>query len=143
LLKRIIAPIAISAAILTGASSVAFAGSAYASTPTVSASKSNNGAAAWLHAHRRAVARAVVAVSAKTIGVTSQDLVSELRSGKSIAEVAGENNVSAEAVVTALVSAGEAAVNKAVTSNKLTSTQASTIDAALPGYMAKVVNHTF
>jgi hypothetical protein len=142
-LKRIIAPIAISAATLTGASSVAFAGSAYASTPTVSTSKSNNGTTAWLHAHRRAVARAVVAVSAKTIGVTSQDLVSELRSGKSIAEVAGENNVSAETVVTALVSAGEAAVNKAVTSNKLTPTQASTIDAALPGYMAKVVNHTF
>lgn len=146
MLKKAIAPIVIAGALL---GATATAGTAYAAaaptstTATASAKASTHPFRAWLRAHRKAIRKDVVAISSKTIGVTPQDLVTELRSGKSIADVAGEHSVSAQTVVNALVSAGDAKVNQAVTNHKLTSTQASEIEAALPGLATKVVNHTF
>jgi hypothetical protein len=143
-LKRIIAPIALSGAFLAGATSLGVASSAYASTPSLAIPQSINPALkAWIRAHRRQIAQEVVTVSSTTIGVSSQDLVSELRSGKSIADVASENSVSAQTVVNALVNAADAEVNQAVTNQKLTSAQASKIEAALPGYATTLVNHVF
>ncbi len=69
--------------------------------------------------------------------------MSELRSGKSIAEVATEHKVSTQTVVDALMSAVDAKVTKAVTNHKFTSTQGAKIEAALHGYVVKLVNHTF
>jgi hypothetical protein len=96
-----------------------------------------------LRAHRKGIREEVVAISSKTIGVTPQDLVSELKSGKSIADVAAEHSVSAQTVVNALVAAGDAKISQAVTDHKISSTEASKIEAALPGLATKVVNHTF
>ena len=58
------------------------------------------------------IGRAVVTVSSKDIGVTRKDLVSELRSGKSIAQVAGEHGVSATTVETDLVHTADSEVSK-------------------------------
>jgi hypothetical protein len=147
MLKKAIAPIVIAGALLGAAAS---AGTAYAApTSTASASASASAKAsghplrAWLRAHKKAIRKDVVAISSKTIGVTPQDLVSELRSGKSIAGVAAEHNVSAQTVENALVGAADAKINQAVTNHKLTSAQASQIEAALPGLASKVVNRTF
>jgi transposase-like protein len=82
-------------------------------------------------------------VSAKAIGVTTTDLVTELRSGKSVADVAGEHGVSVQTVVNALVAAADARVDKAVANHKLTLDQASTIKAKLPALATKAVNHVF
>ena len=117
--KKVIAPIIISATLLGG---VAIAGNAYASAPATSAQAAPHSAAAstesgaqllraWLRAHRRQIRRAGVAISARTIGVTPQDLVTELRSGKSIADVAAEHDVSAQTVVDALVAAADSKIN--------------------------------
>jgi hypothetical protein len=146
MLKKILAPVTVVAALLVG---VASAGVASAATTTASAAtarvhnNTNNGLGKWLAAHRSQIRQAVVTISSQTIGVSAQDLVSELRSGKSIAVVAGENNVSAQAVVNALVSAADAKINQAVTNEKLTSAQASKIETALPGYVTKLVSHVF
>ncbi len=98
---------------------------------------------AWVKAHRREIRKAGIAVSAKTIGVTPADLVTELRSGKSIAQVAAEHNVPSQTVVTALVNGADSKINQAVAANKLSSTLAKEIEAALPGYVTKAVNHVF
>lgn len=146
MLKKLIAPVVIAGALLGG---VATAGTAYASAPapaTVTASATAKVAhplRAWVRKHRRQIRRAGLAVSAKAIGVTPQALATELKSGKSIAQVADEHNVSSQSVVDALVDAADARVTQAVSNHKLTSAQASKIDAALPGYITKVVNHTF
>ncbi len=66
------------------------------------------------------MARDTVRISAKAIGVTPQDLVSSLRSGKSIDQVAQAHNVDVQTVVNALVQAGDTQVGRAVTSHKLT-----------------------
>ena len=144
MLKKAIAPIVIAGALLGATAS---AGTAYAAAPTTTVTASAKASAhplrAWLRAHRKGIREEVVAISSKTIGVTPQDLVSELKSGKSIADVAAEHSVSAQTVVNALVAAGDAKISQAVTNHKLTSTQASEIEAALPGLANKLVSHTF
>jgi 6,7-dimethyl-8-ribityllumazine synthase len=94
-------------------------------------------------AHRRAIAKAGVTISATTIGVTPQDLVVELKSGKSIADVAAEHSVAVQSVVTALDNAANARVNQAVSDHKLSSSEGDRIEVALPKYLAKAVNRTF
>ena len=155
--KKVIAPIIISVTLLGG---MAVAGNAYASAPAASAKAAQPNAAqhgtaastqpgahhplrAWLRAHRRQIRRAGVAISAQAIGVTPQDLVTELRSGKSIADVAGQHQVSAQTVVDALVTAADGTIAKAVSDHKLDSTLAAKIEAALPARMTKAVDHTF
>ena len=66
--------------------------------------------------------------------------MTELKSGKSVAQVAGEHGVSTQTVVNALVGAADAKVDQAVTNQKLTSAEAAKIKAALPTYITKAVN---
>jgi hypothetical protein len=144
-LKKIVAPVVIGGVLLGGG--IATTGAAYASTPAAAtSSKAATGThpvKAWVKAHRREIRKAGIAVSAKTIGVTPADLVTELRSGKSIAQVAAEHNVPSQTVVTALVNGADSKINQAVAANKLSSTLAKEIEAALPGYVTKAVNHVF
>jgi uncharacterized protein (DUF433 family) len=85
----------------------------------------------------------VVTISANSIGVTPQDLASELRSGKSIAAVADEHSVPVQNVVNALVSAAQSRVDRAEQHNRLNAATASRLTTALPGYATKLVNRTF
>ena len=144
MLKKLIAPLVISGALLGG---VAAAGTAYAATPApaVSAAAHPGKAAlrAWLRTHRKQIRKDAVVLSAKTIGIAPKALVAELKSGKSVATVAGEHGVSAQTVENTLVGAADAKINAAVTAKKLTSAEASKIEAALPAYVTKAVNHTF
>ena len=95
----------------------------------------------------RCTARALrakgLAISASTIGITPQALRADLKSGKSIAQVASANGSSAAAVESALTTAADDAVTQAETAGKLTSAQASAIEARLPARIDKVVNHVF
>jgi hypothetical protein len=143
MLKRLVAPLVIGGALLTGATAVA--GTAYAATPVASATKAGptQTVKTWVRAHRRELRRDVIAISAKTIGVTQKDLVAELRSGQSIADVAAQNKVSSQTVVNALDGAADTAVNKAVADHKLSAAEAAKIEAALPGRIGELVNHTF
>jgi len=145
LLKRTLTSIAMGGVLLTGATTAGVADAAYASTPAVTSpvQSTDHGVGTWIRSHRRQIAHAVVTISAKAIGVPAQDLVSELRSGKSIAAVASEHGVSTQAVVSPLVGAADSAVEKAVANHKLTSTAAAKIEAALPGRVTKLVNHVF
>lgn len=144
MLKKLAVPIVAGGMLLGG---IASAGTAYAGTPTASVATAhvkNSAIRAWVKAHRREIAKAGVTISATTIGVTPQDLVAELKSGKSIADVAGEHSVSVQSVVTALDNnAADARINQAVIDHKLSSTEANKIEAALPTALAKAVSHTF
>jgi len=142
MLKKTIASLVVGGALLGG---VASAGTAYAAAPataTASSSTAGHPLRTWLKAHRKEIRKAGIEISAKTIGITPKALVTELRSGKSVAQVAGEHNVSAQTVVNALVGAADTKVDQAVTSGKLTSAQAAKIKAALPGYITKAVDRT-
>ncbi len=151
MLKKTIASIAVGGILLGGAAS---ASSAAASTPASSTPASSTPASSktsttghpirrWLRRHRHELRQEAIAIGAKTIGVSTQDLVSELRAGKSGATIATEHNVSPQTVVNALVSAADARVSQAETKNRITSTEASKIDAALPAKVTALVNKTF
>ena len=117
MVKKIVIPVLVAGALFGGALS---AGTASATTPTTTATTATPAtsataapaadghlaARAWLRAHRRRLRREGAAISAKAIGVTTKALVTELRTGKSVAEVAAEHGVSAQTVVNALVERG-------------------------------------
>ncbi len=147
--KKIIAPVALGGAVLGAAvlGGVATAGAATTPAPTAATTAPSTAGKgqgrAWLRAHRKELRKAGLEVSAKTIGISPQDLRSDLKAGNSIAGVASQHNVSAQTVVNALVSTADNRINQAVTDHKLTQTQAQAIEAKLPARFTKVVNHTF
>ncbi len=69
--------------------------------------------------------------------------MTDLRSGTSIAEVAQAHNVAPSTVEAALVTAGDARVDKAAANHRLTADQAAKIKATLPAAVDKIVNHVF
>ncbi len=155
MLKKLIAPVVLSGALL---GSLAVGGVAFAAAPATPATPAAAPAAtavtsathhtdagkgklrAWLRAHRKVIRAKVVAISAATIGVTPPALVAELKTGKSIAQVATEHNVDPTTVVTALSKAADTVVAQAVTDHKLTQAQADRIDALLPARITKIVD---
>ena len=82
-------------------------------------------------------------ISARTIGISPKSLTSSIRSGRSIAQVAQAHDVDVQTVVNALVAAGDTQVGQAVTNQKLTPTQGSKIEEALPTVVTKVVDHVY
>ena len=88
------------------------------------------------------IVKGMVNVAADTIGVQPDDLVNELKNGKSVADVATEHNVDPQTVVQAIVDAGNKKVDEAVTNGKLTSMQGDKIKSHLSDAATKFVNHT-
>ena len=139
--KKLVAPLIIGGTLL---GSLATAGVASAATPGVSHGQVTKGQLkAWVRSHRQELRKDGLAVSAKAIGVASQELATDLKAGNSIAGVASQHNVAAESVVNALVNAADGKINEAVTAGKLNATLARHIEAALPERLTRVVNHTF
>jgi hypothetical protein len=144
-LKRLVAPAVLCAALLGG---LAGADTAGAATPTPSVTTATaHGASGqigkWLAAHRPQIRRAVLAISSQSIGVSRQVLAGDLRSGQSLADIAGAHGVTTRSVVTALVKAADARVDTAVTHHTLTATQATKIKTKLNALVVKLVNHHF
>jgi hypothetical protein len=147
MLKKLIAPVVVSGALLGG---LAVGTAAYAGTPapttTAPAAAAHHAGFkghSWWKAHRKAIRAEGLAISATTIGVTPQALATELKSGKSIAQVAGEHHVAVADIVNALTAAADAKVAGAVKAGTLTQAQADRITAKLPARITKVVNHVF
>jgi hypothetical protein len=69
-------------------------------------------------------AGAEINAAATKLGMTVQDLMTELRSGKTLADVAKEKNVSTDDLKAAIISAITAQIDQAVTNGKLTQAQA-------------------
>ena len=152
MLKRVLAPLAIGGTVV---GALALGAPAYAGTPapttpapttsapTAAAHAGNGAARTWLKSHRKQLRAAGVVISAKTIGITSQALVADLKAGSSVAAVAGQHNVTVATVVGALDSAATARLNQAVGNHTITQAQAANVEAKLPAFLTKWVNHTF
>jgi len=80
---------------------------------------------------RFAIDKVALEAAAEKLGVTAQDLMTELRDGKSLADLAKEKNVSADDLKTAMINAVNAEVDQAVKDGKLTQTQADNIKAQI------------
>ncbi len=78
---------------------------------------------------------------AKQLGMTPQDLLTELRSGKSLADVAKAKGLDEQKVIDSLVSAADARIDQAVKDGKLAQDKADTMKAKLPDRIKALVEH--
>jgi hypothetical protein len=113
------------------------------SAPAAPSANAGHHGRSFLRNHRKAVRREVVKDSAQTIGISDQDLVAALKSGKSIAEVAQSKGVDPQKVVDALVKDADTRIDKAVADGKISKDRADKVEAKLPAAATKVVNHVF
>jgi hypothetical protein len=143
--KKIFASGVVCAALLVGLAAPGVASAATSTPSTVSAKDQGHDhrLEKWLIAHRLQIRRAVLSISAKTIGLSSQDLAADLRSGQSIADVASTHHVTARSVTNALLHAADAKLAAAITKHKLTSAQGAKIRSRLETLVVKLVHHQF
>ncbi len=80
--------------------------------------------------------------AATTIGISEQQLIMDLQSGQTVAQVAQAHGKTAQAVVTTLVGDLTSAINSAESSGKITSSQASALKSHLTPMVTAFVNGT-
>jgi hypothetical protein len=83
---------------------------------------------------------AEAAVVAKAIGISEADLRDQLRSGKTIADVAKAKGVDVQKVIDALVADISHRIDQAVTDNHITADRAASIKQGLTDRITKLVN---
>ena len=83
------------------------------------------------------------AVLAKALGISETELRDQLRSGKTIAEVAKAKGVDVQKVIDALVSDASARIDQAVTDKHITAERAASIKEGLKDRITHVVNDGF
>ena len=141
-LTKLLATATTAAVLATAGVSIAGAAtnsSSGSTKPSVSASETGNRAAR--RAHVLKFGKQGIELAAKTIGIKPAALAKEMRSGKTIAQVATDNNVQPSTVITALVDAADKKIDTAVTNHKLTPDQATKLKARVPGAVDKLVNN--
>jgi uncharacterized protein (DUF433 family) len=89
---------------------------------------------------RHRIVRASIYIAAETIGVTPAELRAAIASGKSVSEVATAHDVDPATVVAALVSAGEARLDKAVEAHPRFADRAARLKARLPELAQRFVD---
>jgi len=89
---------------------------------------------------RRHVAKAAIKTAAETIGIDVTDLLTELRGGKSVAQVATEHGVDPQTVIDALVAKANTRIDEAVTNGKLTAERAATLKTKVAERITTMVN---
>jgi polyhydroxyalkanoate synthesis regulator phasin len=80
----------------------------------------------------------LIVVAAKKLGLTTQELLTELQAGKTIADVAAEKNVAVDTIVEAVVAPRTERLNQLVTAGQLTQEQA---DAMLTLMKTEISEH--
>jgi hypothetical protein len=114
-----------------------------ASPPAVSSPDSDAAKPAAEHRrhrrHHRRVRAFVRKVVTETIGIDRETLRNELRSGKTIGEIATAHNVEPSAVIDALVTAATTKLEAAAAAGKITEERAHKIEAKLPARFTKLV----
>lgn len=149
--KNILAIGVLTVAMLGGAlalGATGLVGTAGAQTPTtaeqmVTGDGGGHGLFARFRAHRKEVRHHTVKLAADTIGISTDELRTELKSGKSIADVATDHGVDPQTVITAIDNDVNGRVDQAVANGKLTQQRGDTIKDRAPDVIARIVDHVF
>jgi hypothetical protein len=94
-----------------------------------------------VHRRIRRLLRGAGGVVTNTIGIDRKTLREGLRSGKTIAQIATDHNVSPQTVIDALVAAADKKIDAAVQAGKLDPGRATRIEQRLPARITKLVNN--
>ena len=79
-------------------------------------------------------------IAAQTIGIPTADLIKELRSGRTVAEVATAHGVQPQTVIQALETAATAKITAAEAAHKITSARATRLEHRVDTLIPKLVN---
>jgi hypothetical protein len=85
----------------------------------------------------------LLSVAADKLGMTVSDLMTELQSGKSIADVAGEKGVETQTIVDAYIAQLQTNLDQAVSNGRITQTQADSILQRAQDSVPDQLNNTF
>ena len=97
----------------------------------------------WLHHHRRELRKEAAAAVAKDLGISVDELKSDLKAGQTVVQVAQSKGISETTIVNDLVKQVDARVEKAVTNDVITADFAKKVEAKVPAVVTKAVNHQF
>jgi hypothetical protein len=140
-MKKLIATVATAGLLVVGGAGTAFAADTGGSgTGTSGPAPATAGPLARHPALRQGLRRAVVKISADTIGIDVKELRTDLRNGQSIAQVAQSKNVDPKTVVDAIVKAGDAKIDSLSSSGKINAERAAKMKDRLPTLADRVVN---
>lgn len=85
------------------------------------------------------VQQAMLDAAARTLSITTDELVTQLRSGQTVAQLAQAHNTTEQAVIDAALAAAKTRLDQAVASSTLTQAQADTIYAELQQRGAQIL----
>ena len=83
-----------------------------------------------------------ISAAAKALGVTTQELLTDLRNGQSIADVAKTKNVDVSTLIDTLVADAKSKLDAAVKAGDLTQDEATKIESTLKEHITNLVNNT-
>ena len=92
------------------------------------------------HGHGPGIVHAGLDTAAKALGITTEELRTALRDGKTVADVAAEKGVEVQVVIDALVADAQARIATAVSEGRITQAQADERLATLTDDITKLVN---
>ncbi len=137
-MKKLLASVTVAGLFVAGGASAA-----WAADPGGSAgSGSGQPTGAQQRGHHRRSARLAIETAAATIGVTPQDLRSQVRGGKTVAQVATEHGVDPAGVVNAVVTALTQRIDEAAAQGKIDANRAEQAKQKLPDVANRLVNET-
>jgi ribosomal protein S20 len=137
-MKKLLASVTVAGLFVAGGASAA-----WAADPGGSAgSGSGQPTGAQQRGHHRRGARLAIETAAATIGVTPQDLRSQVRGGKTVAQVATEHGVDPASVVNAVVTALTQRIDEAAAQGKIDANRAEQAKQKLPDVANRLVNET-
>ena len=140
-MKKILV-LVVAVGLLSGGAGVAWAATTGDSTGG-SVSTSAQLAAASNGRHGGRFARLAVQVAADTLHVDRTALVQELRSGKTIADVARDHHVDPQTVIDAIVNAAKQKLSGLESSGKINGARLQQLEQRLPTAVEKLVNRKF
>lgn len=135
-MKQLIAGVVTAGVLVTGTAAVAGAATTATTAPATTATVAKH------HRHnlRRRLLRAGARIAASTIGISTKELVTEVRSGKSVAQVAQAHNVDPQKVIDAVVKAGDAKIDQLVAASRITAERGAKLKDRLPQLVTRIVN---
>ncbi len=140
MLKKLLAGATAAAVLGVGGVAVAGAVSSPSSTSTSSTAPKANA-----HAPKQGAGRLLglaVKTAADKIGIDTKTLRAGVQSGKTIAQIASAHHVAPAAVVSAIVTKVDTAINAAVKAGKLDASKAAKAKQRVPSMADRLVNHT-
>lgn len=138
-MKQLIAGVVTAGLLVTGTAAVAGAATSSATAPAAASAAEHHGHGKHQHLRHRLV-RAGAKVAAGTIGISTKDLVSEVRSGKSVAQVAQAHGVEPQKVIDAVVKAGDTKIDRLAADGRINAERATKLKERLPKLVERIVN---